>query len=63
MSAWKSQQYERKLIAQRELERAEPLDLERRIQLETEIHVLTLNLDLLEVNPVADNDVVNLYVC
>ena len=39
-----------------------PMDPEWKIQLQTEIQVLSSNLELLGVNPVADNSVENLQV-
>ena len=43
-------------VAQHELDSAGPMDPERKIQLQTEIQVLSSNLELLGVNPVADNN-------
>ena len=47
-------------VAQHELDSEGPLDPKRKIQLQTEIQVLSSNLELLGVNPVADNCVENL---
>ena len=49
-------------VAQHELDSEGPVDLERKIQLQTEIQVLSSNLELLGVNPVVDNSVENLQV-
>ena len=49
-------------IAQHELDSEGPVDLERKIQLQTEIQVLSSNVELLGVNLVAENCVENLQV-
>ena len=49
-------------VAQHELDCEGPVDLEWKIHLQTEIHVLSSNLELLGVNFVADNCVENLQV-
>ena len=49
-------------VAQHELDNEESLDPERKIQLQTEIQVLSSNLELLGVNHVADICVENLQV-
>ena len=49
-------------VAQHELDNEGPMDPERKIQLQTEIQVLSSNLELRGVNPVADNCVENLQV-
>ena len=49
-------------VAQHELDSEGSMDLEWKIQLQTEIQVLSSNLELLGVNPVADNYVENLQV-
>ena len=50
-------------VAQHELNSEGSLDPERKIHLQTEFEVLTMNLELLGVNYVADNEVENLQVC
>ena len=49
-------------VAQHELDSEGPMDLERKIHLQTEIQVLSCNLELLGVNLIADNSVENLQV-
>ena len=49
-------------VAQQELELEGPLDPQRKIQLQTEIQVLSMNLDLLGVNTVVDYNLENLQV-
>ena len=49
-------------VSQHELDSEGPVDLERKIQLQTEFQVLLNNLELLGVNAVADKCVENLQV-
>ena len=49
-------------VGQHELDTEGSLDPKWKIQLQTEIQVLTMNLELLGVDPVADNYVENLQV-
>ena len=49
-------------VSQHELDSEGSVDPEQKIQLQTEIQVLLSNLELLGVNPVADNSVENLQV-
>ena len=49
-------------VSQHELDSEGPMDPEQKIQLQKEIQVLIINLELLGVNPIADNCVENLQI-
>ena len=49
-------------VSQHELDSEGPMDPKRKIPVQTEIQVLSSNLELLGVNPVADNNVENFQV-